>query len=76
MLSGITRSEPRLWSNSIVGFGTYHYKYDSGREVDWFLTGFSPRKQAPAIYIMAGFDDFHDIIEKIGKDKPGVPAFK
>lgn len=39
-----TRAEPRMWGPSIVGFGTYHYKYESGREADWMLTGFSPRK--------------------------------
>lgn len=48
-----TKAEPKMWGPSMVGFGSYHYKYDSGREGDWFLTGFSPRKRDLTLYIMS-----------------------
>ncbi len=67
----ITGEEPTLWGDSIVGFGRYHYTYESGREGDWFLTGFSPRKQNLTLYIMAGFDDYDDLMNKLGKYKTG-----
>jgi hypothetical protein len=51
----ITGEEPKMWGPSIVGFGSYHYRYASGREGDWMLTGFSPRKSSLTVYIMAGF---------------------
>lgn len=66
-----TRQEPRMWGGTIVGFGSYHYKYESGREGDWFLTGFSPRKQNLTIYIMSGFEAFPDLMAKLGKYKTG-----
>ena len=62
----------KMWGTSIVGFGTYHYKYDSGREGDWFLVGFSPRKQNISLHISAGFQDYENLLEKIGKHKTGV----
>ena len=52
MMKQITGKEPRLWGSSLVGFGTYHYRYASGREGDFFITGFSPRKSALAVYII------------------------
>src|SRR5690606_25322016 len=52
MMQQITREEPRMWGSSIVGFGSYHYKGKSGREGDWMLTGFSPRKQNLTLYLM------------------------
>ena len=52
LMSKITSEEPKLWGTSIIGFGDYHYKYKSGREGDWFLTGFSPRKNALTVYLM------------------------
>jgi hypothetical protein len=55
MMQDITQKIPKMWGDSIVGFGSYHYRYDSGREGDYFITGFSPRKQNLAIYIMPGF---------------------
>ncbi len=64
-----TYLEPVMWGDSIVGFGSYHYKYKSGQEGDWFLTGFSPRKQNLTIYIMSGFKDFQKQLEKLGKCK-------
>ena len=66
-----TGAEPQMWGESIVGYGHYHYKYGSGREGDWFLTGFSPRKQALTIYIMAGFDHYDTLMSKLGKYKTG-----
>ncbi len=71
LMKEITGEEPTLWGDSIVGFGRYHYTYKSGREGDWFLTGFSPRKQNLTLYIMAGFDDYDDLMNKLGKYKTG-----
>ena len=66
-----TRSEPKMWGASIIGFGSYHYKYASGREGDWFLTGFSPRKQNLTLYIMSGFDEYDVLLKKLGKHTTG-----
>ncbi len=71
LMKKITQAEPKMWGGSIIGFGSYHYKYDSGREGDWFLTGFSPRKQNLTLYIMAGFDRYDELLEKLGKYKTG-----
>jgi hypothetical protein len=71
LMKQVTGEEGRMWGDSIVGFGSYHYKYASGREGDWFLTGFSPRKQAITLYIMAGFDQYDDLMDKLGKYKTG-----
>jgi hypothetical protein len=71
LFSEVTRETPKMWGASIVGFGSYHYKYDSGREGDWFLTGFSPRKQNLTIYITAGFSEYDDIMLDLGKFKTG-----
>ena len=67
-----TGAEPKMWGTSIVGFGHYHYQYESGREGDWFLVGFSPRKQNLSLYIMAGFDQYAALLEKLGKYKTGA----
>jgi hypothetical protein len=67
----VTGEEARMWGDSIVGFGSYHYKYASGREGDWFLTGFSPRKQAITLYIMAGFEQYDGLLNKLGKYTTG-----
>jgi hypothetical protein len=67
----ITGEEPAMWGSSIVGFGSYHYVYASGREGDWFLTGFAPRKQALTMYIMSGFSEYDELLEKLGKFKTG-----
>ena len=69
MMQQITKSEPVMWGPSIIGFGRYHYKYDSGREGDWFLTGFSPRKQSLTLYIMAGFAQYDELMKNLGKHK-------
>lgn len=71
LMSKITGQNAVMWGASIVGFGQYHYKYDSGREGDFFLTGFSPRKQALSIYIISGFDIAPELMEKLGKHKTG-----
>jgi hypothetical protein len=71
MMRRITGHEPRLWGSSLVGFGSYHYRYDSGREGDFFLTGFSPRKSAFTVYIMPGFDAYSDLLKKLGPHKTG-----
>lgn len=55
----------------MVGFGSYHYRYASGREGDWFLTGFSPRRQALTIYIMAGFSRYDRLMQKLGRHTTG-----
>ncbi len=71
MMEKATRSKGKMWGTSIVGFGDYHYVYDSGRENDWFITGFSPRKQNLTLYMMGGFDQFPDLMEKLGKYSRG-----
>jgi hypothetical protein len=67
MMKQVTKEEPKMWGDSIVGFGSYHYKGASGREGDWMLTGFSPRKQNLTIYIIAGFDKQGPLLKKLGK---------
>ena len=71
MMKEITGEEPRMWGPSIVGFGSYHYKYESGREGDFFLAGFSPRKQNLTLYIMSGFSHYEELLQKLGKHKTG-----
>lgn len=71
LMAEITGSEPRMWGNNIVGFGSYHYKYASGHEGDSFLTGFSPRKQNLTLYIMPGFDRYDDLMQRLGKYTTG-----
>jgi len=66
-----TKAEPRMWGTSIIGFGSYHYKYASGREGDWMLVGFSPRKQNLTLYIMSGFDKYNSLLKKLGKHATG-----
>jgi hypothetical protein len=71
LMKEATGAEPVMWGDSIVGFGSYHYKYESGREGDWFLTGFSPRKQNLTLYVMAGFERYDAMLKKLGKHKTG-----
>lgn len=71
LMKSVAKEEPKMWGNSIIGFGSYHYKYESGRESDWFLTGFSPRKQNLAIYIMPGFSRYSELLKKLGKHSIG-----
>jgi hypothetical protein len=72
LMAKITGKRAKMWGDSIVGFGSYHYKYKSGREGDYFVTGFSPRKQNLTIYIMPGFSQYRDKLAKIGKHKTSV----
>ena len=69
LMQTATKSPPKMWGSSIVGFGNYHYKYASGREGDWMLIGFSPRKQNLTLYIMAGFEQYGALLKKLGKYK-------
>lgn len=71
MMKQVTGEEAVMWGASIVGFGSYHYKYASGRENDWFLVGFSPRKQNLTLYIMSGFDHYDALLSDLGKYKTG-----
>ncbi|GJL97382.1 MAG: hypothetical protein DHS20C06_11990 [Hyphobacterium sp.] len=67
----ITGWKARMWGPSIIGFGEYHYKYDSGREGDFLATGFSPRKANLVLYIIPGYQDYGDILDRLGKHKLG-----
>ena len=67
----VTGDEPAMWGPSIVGFGSYHYKYASGREGDWMKVGFSPRKQQLTLYIMSGFSRFDELMGRLGKHSTG-----
>ncbi len=70
MMQRATKAKPQMWG-SMIGFGSYHYKYPSGREGDWFLTGFAPRKQALTLYIMAGFAQYDALLDKLGRYRTG-----
>ena len=72
MMKQVTKEEPKMWGASIVGFGSYHYKGASGREGDWMLIGFSPRKQNLTLYLMHGFDVHKDLLKKLGKHKTSM----
>jgi len=72
IMERVTGWQPKMWGPSIVGFGRYHYKYDSGREGDYLVTGFSPRKRSLTIYIMPGFSGFPKLMERLGKYKTSV----
>lgn len=67
----LTGEKGKMWGPSIIGFGQYHYKYESGREGDFMLAGFSPRKTALTLYIMAGFSKYDEYLSKLGKFKTG-----
>ena len=71
MMQAATGKRAKMWGTSIVGFGQYHYKYDSGREGDHLLVGFAPRKQNTVIYIMPGFSHWPDLMANLGKYKTG-----
>lgn len=71
MMEKITKNPPKMWGKSIVGFGKYHYKYESGREGDFMKVGFSPRKQNLTLYIMPGFDRYDSLLKKLGKHSTG-----
>ena len=71
IMQQVTKEEPKMWGSSIVGFGSYHYKGASGREGDWMLIGFSPRKQNITLYIMPGFERYQGLTKKLGKHSTG-----
>jgi hypothetical protein len=72
LMGKVTSEKPVIWGESIVGFGSYHYVYKSGREGDWFLTGFSPRKQNMTVYIMEGLSAYDTELRNLGKCKNSV----
>ena len=73
LMKEVTKEKPTMWGSSIVGFGGYHYKYASGREGDWMITGFSPRKQDLTIYIMLGYalPEYKSLLKNLGPHKLG-----
>lgn len=71
MFREITGEKPALWGPTIIGYGLYHYKYESGREGEMCRTGFSPRKANLVLYIIAGFKEYAPLLKKLGKHKIG-----
>ena len=71
IMEQVTNEKSKMWGTSIVGFGSYHYKGASGREGDWMLIGFSPRKQNLTLYIMPGFERYPDLMKKLGDYSTG-----
>lgn len=71
IMKAATKAEPAMWGTTIVGFGRHQYKYESGRELEWFLVGFSPRKQDLTLYIMGGLERDPALMKKLGKHKTG-----
>jgi hypothetical protein len=71
LMKQVSHAEPKMWGPAIVGFGQYHYKYDSGRENDWFPIGFSPRKANITLYLAGGLESQADLLAKLGRHKTG-----
>ena len=71
LMKKITKDEPKMWGSSIIGFGAYHYKYDSGHEGDMCLVGLSPRKANISLYLMCGLNAKPELFKKLGKHKMG-----
>ncbi|MFN2108008.1 MAG: DUF1801 domain-containing protein [Candidatus Promineifilaceae bacterium] len=71
LMEEVTGEEARMWGESIVGFGRYKYRYASGREGEWMITGFAPRKRNLTLYIMSGFEEYDDLLDKLGKHSTG-----
>jgi len=71
MMQAVSRKKPVMWGSSIIGFGTFHYVYESGREGDTVLIGFSPRKQNISIYMMCSLDKVKAELPRLGKYKTG-----
>jgi hypothetical protein len=71
LIKDITNEEPTMWGTSIIGFGSYHYKYKSGREGNWFKTGFSPRKRSLTIYLGLTLDIYNGLLSRLGKYRAG-----
>lgn len=72
MMKRATKLEPKMWGTSIIGFGSYHYKYDSGHEGDMCLMGFSPRKQSISLYLPGGHVAYTKELKQLGKYKTGA----
>ncbi len=72
LMEELSGQPPKMWGESIIGFGAYHYKYESGREGDFLRIGFAPRKQNIALYLIAGANRDADVLQKLGKYKTGV----
>lgn len=75
MMEEVSGEQPKMWGKSIIGYGTYHYKYASGREGDWMRIAFSPRKQNLTLYLLSGVESHPELLEKIGKYKNGKSCF-
>lgn len=71
LMKKATKAEPSMWGENIVGFGRYRYSYASGRQGEWFITGFSPRKQNLTLYLISGFAKHAELLQKLGKHKVG-----
>ncbi len=71
LFNRVTGLKEKMWGASIIGYGRYHYKYDSGREGETLMTGFSPRKTSLSIYIMPGYRDLSSMLDRLGKHKTG-----
>ena len=71
LMADVTGEQPAMWGASIVGFGSYHYRYATGREGDWPAVGFSPRKQSLTIYLSTGFTDYDDLLGRLGPHSLG-----
>jgi hypothetical protein len=71
LMQEATKAKAEMWGSSIVGFGRYHYVYASGREGDWMVISFSPRKQNITLYIMGGFENYEKLLTSLGKFSPG-----
>lgn len=71
MMQRVTGEKPKMWGPSIVGFGEHHYKYESGREGDMCMIGFSPRSSATVLYVMPGFEEQQPLLARLGKHKTG-----
>ena len=72
MMERVTGEAPKMWGASIIGFGRYHYRYDSGREDDWMRVGFSPRKSNTSLYMMSKPANYDALLERLGKHKTGA----
>lgn len=72
MMKALTKAEPKMWGTSIVGYGSQHYKYASGREGEWFRIGFAPRKSALTVYITSSYAQYPELMAKLGKYKTGM----
>lgn len=71
LLGRVSGYQPKMWGPSIIGFGRYHYVYESGREGDSMVVGFSPRKANQVIYLMPGYEDLTEMLHRLGKHKIG-----